>query len=305
MVAEGLRRQRDTRLRVGIVGLGKMGALHLQTWQRLSQVSLTALADCNPARADWAKAQGCVFCSDSHELAPYIDIAIIATPTWAHLESTLPLLAAGVHCLVEKPLALDFAVSRKMVASARQHQVLLAVGHSERFNPAIHLARAALAEEPDAMEIIRMVPRPSASAADSDVVQDLMVHDLDWLLAEFGQAPSTIHILEKRRSGEQLSHVSCELVFPGRKVRLTASCLNGTRRREIRLPQASGGCRVINLDPGFPQQGPDALTRQALAFLQALQGAPSDIALGEDVLTVMNLSDQIRRRCATTEAVVS
>lgn len=293
-----------TPLRLAIVGLGKMGQLHCATWRRIPGVRLTALVDSDPAMATWAAEQGVAFANDCRALHGTIDLAVIATPSAQHLESALPLLEAGIHCLVEKPLALDFAACRQLVSAAQQRGVLLAVGHSERFNPAIHLARNALSGPASQAEVVRAVPRPrTAQTSDCDVVQDLMVHDLDWLIDAFGPPQEDICVLAWRSQHGQLSHVRCQLTFAaGRRVDLTA-CREGDRRqRQVLLRDSDAQARVINLDVPRPSHEPDALTRQALAFLQALDGKPSPIALGRHALAVMDIGDRIRRGCQVDQA---
>lgn len=293
-------------LRVGIVGLGKMGLLHGKTWQRLAGVQLVAVVDADPAKAAWAAAHGCAFFGQSRALVGLVDLAIIATPSSDHALSTLPLLEAGIHCLVEKPLALDFASCRQLVACAHQHQALLAVGHSERFNPAIHLARRALAGSACLAEIVRVVPRPAQHRSDSDVVQDLMVHDLDWLLDVLGKPHDDIRILEQRQYAGQLAHVRCELKFAaGTRVRLTACRDDAQQRRQVILHHPHAERQVIELGAAIPQGQPDALTRQAMALLQALRGEASSIALGQAALAVMNLGERIRQQCNTADALTS
>ncbi|WP_157715178.1 Gfo/Idh/MocA family protein [Pseudomonas sp. PB120] len=289
-------------LRLGIVGLGKMGRLHCKSWRQVPGIQLRALVDNDPGKAEWAAEQGCEFFSDSRALLGKVDLAVIATPSSEHLGSALPLLEGRIHCLVEKPLALDFAACRQLVLAAQQHQVLLAVGHSERFNPAIQLAQQALAGPVSRADILRVVPRLMAGMADTDVVLDLMVHDIDWLLDTLGEPGGEIRILEHRRSAGQLSHVRCELAFAGgKRVNLTA-CREDQVRRQVILhgPDES---RIIDLDQTGLSHQPDALTRQALAFVQSLGGRRSAIALGRDALAVMDLSERIRQHCSISEVI--
>lgn len=292
-------------LRLAIVGLGKMGRLHCAAWRRIPGVKLTALVDSDPSLAAWATKQEVAFVEDCRALPGTVDLAVIATPSARHLDSALPLIEAGIHCLVEKPLALDFSACRQLVEAAQRHGVLLAVGHSERFNPAIHLARSALSGPAMQAEVIRTMPRPeTATTSDSDVVQDLMVHDIDWLIDAFGVPEDDIRVLAWRSRHGQLSHVRCQLTFAnGRRVELTA-CREGERRQRQVLLQGSDA-QVIELDVPRASHEPDALTRQALAFLQALGGQPSPIALGRHALAVMEIGERIRRGCRVDQAALA
>lgn len=292
-------------LRVAIVGLGKMGRLHCTAWQRLADVRLTTLVDCDPAQITWAAAQGMICLERAEDLVGTVDVAVIATPSDQHVNSALPLLEAGIHCLVEKPLALTLAGGRQLIDASRRGGALLAVGHSERFNPALHLARSAMSGHAPCIEVIRATPAsPDTLRSNSDVVQDLMIHDIDWLLDTLGAPEIDVRVLEWRRQEGQLSHVRCQLSFAdGRRVNLTA-CREGTsRQRQVRLYEDDMANRVIDLDVRHASHEPDALTRQAQAFLLALRGEPSPIALGKQALDAVQLSERIRSSCGAAEAI--
>lgn len=293
-------------LRMAIIGLGKMGRLHLKTWQRIPEVQVAAIVDHDTRLTEWVEKQGAAFLDDVRALPGLIDFAVVATPSAAHLDSALPLLEAGIHCLIEKPLALDFSASRTLVSAARSHQTLLAVGHSERFNPSIHLAHSAVAAKECTVEVIRAAPYASTQS-DSDVVQDLMVHDIDWILQALGPPLGEVNVLEKRSRKGQLSHVSCRLSFAdGKRVTLTACREADVKRRHVVLLEGNQVSQLIDLDSPVSADEPDALTRQAMAFLHALQGRPSPIALGSQALAVMHLSDRVRLRCmSSTEGVTA
>lgn len=294
-------------LRLGIVGLGKMGQLHASAWQRIPGVQLTAMVDLDPHKATLTQRQSLAFFEQSQALVGKVDIAVIATPSDAHLATALPLLAAGVHCLVEKPLALDLASCNALVSCAQQHNTLLAVGQSERFNPAIRKVRSELARQPRGRaEVVRMVSRTMPGPFDADVVQDLMVHDLDWLIDVLGKPHRQIRILEQRMQADQLCHVHCELTFPGdRRVQLTASRESTYQRRQVILhDEHRGEVHTVDLNAAVAPGQPDALTLQAHDFVQALLGKASTIALGHSALDVMSLSENIRQQCMAVDTLI-
>ncbi|MFR0691507.1 Gfo/Idh/MocA family protein [Enterobacterales bacterium AE_CKDN230030158-1A_HGKHYDSX7] len=293
-------------LRVAVVGLGKMGRLHCAAWGRLADVRVTVLVDCDPAQIAWATSQGMACLDNVQALVGKVDMAVIATPSDRHVESALPLLEAGIHCLVEKPLALDFTGCRQLIEAARRGGAFLGVGHSERFNPALHLARSALAGRAPCVEVIRAIPSPRSSRrCDSDVVQDLMIHDIDWLLDTLGKPCGDVRVLEWRQQEGQLSHVRCQLSFPdGRRVNLIACRESASRQRQLRLYEGELANQVIDLDVRYASHEPDALTRQAQAFLLALRGEPSPIARGNQALEAVLLGERIRNGCRVAEAVL-
>ena len=110
-----------------------------------------------------------------------MDAAVVAVPTEAHAEIALPLVESGIHTLVEKPLASTVAEADRLIQAARSGRAVLAVGHSERFNPAITAARPYI-DDPRFIEVHRLGTF-SPRSLDIDVVLDLMIHDLDLLLS--------------------------------------------------------------------------------------------------------------------------
>lgn len=278
-----------------------MGKLHLRTWQRISTSAVTALVDTDPAVAQWAAGQGIPFFRDSAELVGRVDAAVIATPASQHVACAFPLLSARIHCLVEKPIALKVIDGERLVAAARRHGAVLAVGHSERFNPGVRSVRAAPVSALRRIEVFRMAPLRSPCKADADVVQDLMIHDLDWVIHSLGQMPRSFRVNDARWLHGWLSYLTCELSFARSvPVILTASRLEAVGRREVLAQAADGTTRAIDLSFDSDSSAPDPLTLQAHAFLEALQGRASAIATGEEALLVMELGDRIRATVGNT-----
>jgi predicted dehydrogenase len=303
MIATASRENSEKKLRVGIVGLGKMGQLHWRTFRRFSGVAISALVDTDPAAARWARNQGIPFFRNKEDLIGRVDAAVIATPAGQHVLCTLPLLHAGIHCLVEKPIAIESSDGERLVAAAAHHGAVLAIGHSERFNPGVQRVRDAPASALKRVEVFRMVPLRLSSNTDLDVVQDLMIHDLDWVIHWLGQMPRSFQVRDARWLDGHLSYVSCELCFPcSIQIVLTASCQETIGRRELLVHDADGTTRAISLSIGSDPFTPDPLTHQARAFLGALRGQASAIATGEEGLRVTKLGGRIRARCEEVDA---
>lgn len=298
MIAPSPGEDTKEKLRLGIVGLGRMGLLHWRTWRRFAEVDITALVDVDPAVALWAKEQQIPFFRNESDLTGQVDAAVIATPARHHMSCTLPLLHAGIHCLVEKPIALAAVDGERLVAAAACHGAFLGIGHSERFNPGVRRVCDATASAPRRIEVFRMTLLRLSGNADADVVQDLMVHDLDWVINLLGQMPSDFCVKDARRVAGSLSYVRCELRF-ARNVRvvLTASCVEAVGRREVLVHGGRGDTRAISLSIDSGSSVPDPLTQQARAFLDALQGKSSNIATGREAVLVMELADRIRAQC--------
>ena len=171
----------DKKLRAGLVGLGMMGRHHARILSSLDGVELVAVSD--PMGDQHGVATGRqVFSSVTDLIKEEIDYAMVAAPTAFHEELALELAAAGVHALIEKPLAVDTPAAQKIYEAFRDKGLVGAVGHIERYNPALQQLRARLdARELGAVYQIttrRQGPFP-ARIADVGVVKDLATHDID------------------------------------------------------------------------------------------------------------------------------
>ncbi|MDI9349394.1 MAG: Gfo/Idh/MocA family oxidoreductase [Candidatus Symbiobacter sp.] len=170
-------------LKAAVIGAGRMGSHHARILASLPGVELCAVIDQNANKATCLAANyGAAGYDDLNRLIGKIDCAIIAAPSSLHAVIGCQLLAAGISCLIEKPLALTAQDCQALITTAKHHHTNLAVGHVERFNPAfIAAADWLLGKQILAIEARRMNPG-SNRILDNDVVSDLMVHDLDAIL---------------------------------------------------------------------------------------------------------------------------
>jgi len=171
-----------SKTRVGVVGVGHLGQHHARLLAAIGDVELVGVVDTNRARAAdiAAKYGGQVFAS-AGDLLSRVDAVTIAAPTVAHVALALPFLEAGIATLVEKPIASSVEDADRLIEAAERRGALLATGHTERFNPAVAAALPLIAA-PRFIEIHRLGTFPERSL-DIDVIFDLMIHDLDLLLA--------------------------------------------------------------------------------------------------------------------------
>jgi predicted dehydrogenase len=171
-----------TKLRIAVIGAGRLGGFHAQKLAARDDVALVAVVDPLPAnRERVAAACGTEARADYAGLVGQIDAAVVAAPTSLHHAIARDLLQAGVHLLVEKPLCVTGADADELVAVARRHNLVLQVGHVERFNPAFQAAADQLTD-PKYIEAVRATGVTFRST-DVGVVLDLMIHDLDLVLA--------------------------------------------------------------------------------------------------------------------------
>jgi predicted dehydrogenase len=169
-------------LRVAVIGAGHLGRLHAQKLRQQPGASLVAVVDPLPeARERLAAEHDVPPLADHRQAVEWADAAVVAVPTALHRTVAVDLLAAGMHLLVEKPLASTLAEADELVAAARQHGALLQVGHVERFNPAVAAALPHL-HDPRYIEATR-TSTFSGRSTDIGAVLDLMIHDIDLALA--------------------------------------------------------------------------------------------------------------------------
>lgn len=169
-------------MRAVVVGVGHLGKHHARILASLPGVTLAGVVDTDAARANQVAAERGTSAYAEVALVPgKIDVAVVAVPTESHARIALGLLEAGVHTLVEKPITQTVAEADALIATASSRGVVLAVGHSERFNPAVLAARPHL-KDPRFIEVHRLGQLPGRSL-DIDVVLDLMIHDLDLILS--------------------------------------------------------------------------------------------------------------------------
>ncbi|MBN2581189.1 MAG: Gfo/Idh/MocA family oxidoreductase [Pirellulales bacterium] len=171
-----------SKLRIAVIGAGRLGGFHAQKLAERPDVELTAVVDpFAPHRHRVAAECDCEASAEHRCLRGRIDAAVIATPTVAHYSLAKELLEDGVHLLVEKPLCHDSEDADALVDLARRRQRVLQVGHVERFNPAFCAAAQQIAA-PKYIEAVRAGGFTFRST-DVGVVLDLMIHDIDLVLS--------------------------------------------------------------------------------------------------------------------------
>lgn len=232
--------------RVALIGAGQFGANHARVIQQSEHATLAAIVDVDRARAEALAAQhgGCPVYTDAREIAGVADAAIVAVPTSAHAGVGCALIEAGLDVLIEKPMAADVISADRLIAAAAARSRILQIGHLERFNPAV-LALEAAATLPLFFEIHRM-NLFSPRSLDVDVVLDLMIHDLDIVLALVPNELEDIRAAGVSILSSKVDIANVRLQFAGGCVaNLTASRVSTERVRKLRLFQPH---QYISLD---------------------------------------------------------
>ncbi len=300
------------KLRAAVIGVGYLGQFHAEKLAALQDVELVAVADANAARAQLIAAKyGCEACGDTRALAGKIDLACVAVPTEQHHAVALALLQAGVHVLVEKPIARTLEEADTLVDAARQHGVLLAVGHLERYNPAFRALAAAL-DKPLFIDCERLSGFKQRGV-DVDVVLDLMIHDLDLVLslAKGGIAQLSACGFQVLTDSIDIANVRIEFA-DGCVANLSASRVSQSPVRKMRVFQAdryasadlqAGKLRIARRDArsgtiaqdeaGFEDR--DALRAEIAGFVSAVHGGRRPLVTGEDGRRALALALEVGR----------
>jgi len=226
-----------SRLRLGVVGVGHLGQHHARILAAMPDVELVGVADIKPDRArQVAAAHQTAAYTDAAGLVGRVDAICIATPTVCHLEVAVPFVEAGAAVLVEKPLAASLAEADRLVGAAAARGTVLATGHTERFNPAV-AAALPLVSQPRFIEIHRLGTFPERSL-DIDVIFDLMIHDLDVLLAIVGSEVAAVEAVGVNVLTPRVDIANARLRFAsGCIANVTASRISRDRVRKARFFQ--------------------------------------------------------------------
>lgn len=245
--------------RLAVVGAGQFGKNHCRVIHESERAELVAVVDIDATRAaEVASLYGGLPLTDYRELGGRVDAAVVAAPTSAHEQIGCFLVDAGIDVLVEKPLTPDVESADRLVRTAEKSGRVLQVGHLERFNPAVsELERRVTL--PLFFEIHRM-NLFSPRSLDVDVVLDLMIHDVDIVLALTGTEPAEIRAAGVSILSSKVDIANVRLEFAnGCVANLTASRISTERVRKLRLFQPD---QYLSLD----------YTRQDLAIFSVRGG---------------------------------
>ncbi len=243
--------QSTDKLRVAVLGTGALGKEHARIYAELAQTGVVDFAGVFDVSAEAAKRvaeklRARVFTSVA-EAAASADALSIVTPTVTHFDLAKQLLTQGKHVLVEKPMTDNTAQAAELIQLAQQHRCVLQVGHVERFNPVFKYLET-VATQPRFIETHRLSPYPARST-DIGVVLDLMIHDLDVVLA-FVKSPVIsvdavgIPVLSK---SEDIANARLRFAN-GCVANLTVSRISPERMRKIRVFSGPQNTCYISLD---------------------------------------------------------
>ena len=299
-------------MKAAVIGVGHLGRHHARILASLPGVTLAGVIDTNRDRAaEIAKEHATAAFGNPQEIAG-LTFAVIATPTESHAAIAAPLIDAGVHVLVEKPIAQTLEQADALIAAAKRKGVVLAVGHSERFNPAVAAARPFL-NDPRFIEVHRLGTQLGRSL-DIDVVLDLMIHDLDLILSMVPSEVEAVEAVGVPVLTPKVDIANARVRFKnGCIANLTASRISKDQIRKIRFFQreryisidtAAREVEMFQLVPqpgGMPKigggkqavAGDEPLKRELEDFVAAVRDRRAPAVSGEQGRAALELAVQI------------
>jgi predicted dehydrogenase len=305
------------RLKAAVIGVGHLGKHHARLLGAMEDVELVAVADLDLDRAKAsAAATGARTTTDYRELFDVVDAVSIAVPTEIHHQVALPFLERGKGVLIEKPMARAVTEADELIAAAARSGATLLVGHTERYNPAV-AAVWPLVSSPRFIEVHRLGSFPDRSL-DIDVVFDLMIHDLDIILAMVKADVASFEAVGVPVLTSKYDIANVRLRFEnGCIANVTASRISRERVRKIRFFQPDSyisidyaeqeveGWRLVRRGDGerpgieggqLPVKREEPLKRELTDFVTAVREKRRPLVTGEDGRRALALAQQIAER---------
>jgi len=308
----------DGTLKIGVVGVGVMGANHARVLSEMSGVRLVGVVDPDRKQRDFvARSLGCAAFDHLEALLDSgVDAISIAAPTHLHHDLALECIARGAHLMVEKPIAPTVEEGRAIVAAARRAHVTLMVGHVERFNPAVQSIKRAIKDEDIlSIAITRVGPFPPRMS-NVGVVIDLAVHDIDlirWFtdseiveiqpqLSSAVAEREDIALLQFRTASGVLAHINTNWLTPfkARTIHIATrdkyliGDLLTLQVTECFGFQPDGSYSMRHLSVGYAEP----LRAELLAFVNAIRSGRTPAVTGEEAVASLEVAIRCLEACS-------
>lgn len=300
------------------MGLGSFGKHHARHYGMNGDARLVGVADVDEARARTAGEQyGCAGYADHRDLIGKVDAVSITVPAVLHHRVARDFLDAGVHVLIEKPITADSTAARDLIDAAGKANVVLQVGHLERFSPVVDALRGRVTNA-RRISASRRTPWTGRST-DVDVVLDLMIHDIDLALMLAGRPVASVAASGVIGRSGRVDEAEAWLTFAGGTIATLSACRvadEGERRIVVTEPATvfSGDLGRTSLtalrrgergaEPAaIPVENRDALGAEIAAFLTSVRtGATPDVD-GAAGLAALEIAERIQASIADAGAV--
>ena len=296
-------------MRTGVIGAGYMGALHCKAYSQIKICDFIGIYDpVEKAAKDSAAKYNVASFGSIKELLENVDAVSVAAPTTRHFEIANECIQKGVNILMEKPIAASIDEADMMVKMLEGKDIVFALGYIERFNPAVlklfellkgKIVKSFLSE--------RLAP-PAARANDVSVIFDLMIHDIDILLAVMSyQKPASIRAKGQKISSDVVNDASCDIIFDKAvEARLISSKVSDKKSRTIRVVCDDSvieadliSKRVVLSSQGkesvFETQGEEPIKAEVLDFLLAIQEKSCPKVASREAYLSFETADKIEK----------
>jgi DUF1009 family protein/predicted dehydrogenase len=301
--------------RMAVVGVGYLGQFHAEKYAALEETNLVAVADIEPSRARrMAEDFSCQACASHRELIGKVDAASVVVPTQDHCQVARDLLAAGIHVLVEKPMTATLEEADALILLAKANNLVLQVGHLERFNPAVVAAREYV-QQPLFVESHRLASF-TERGTEVDVILDLMIHDIDIILSLVPFPLEDLRVGGAKILTPHTDIANVRLEFAnGCIANVTASRISAKRMRKIRIFQPDSYLsldyaeREVELFRKLPEKGADGfpeieyqqlpvadtdpLEEQLRAFAESVRTGTKPMVSGEEGRKALEVATQV------------
>ncbi|MBX3022093.1 MAG: Gfo/Idh/MocA family oxidoreductase [Bdellovibrionales bacterium] len=303
------------KLRTAVIGVGHLGRWHAQKHKMLQEVELIGVCDTFREQADKISRELGVpaFNDPKDVIKAGVDAVTIAASTPAHYDLVKLFLEKGVHVMVEKPIASTTAQAEELCALAEKRDLKFQVGHVERFNPAFQAAREKITK-PLFIECHRLAPFKVRST-ETDVVLDLMIHDLDVVLSLVQSEPTVVSAVGSPVLTKKVDIANARIEFAsGAVANLTASRVSQNTQRKFRIFQPdqyvsidfqAGEVNVLTKTGEWTEgdipldhqthsmEKGDALLGETRSFIESIRdGHPVQVS-GRDGLRALDLAERI------------
>lgn len=303
-------------IKVAVVGVGHLGSSHARIYAELPGVELVGVVDADPRRAaEVANDCGCRIFERMVDIPSSVEAVSVVVPTDLHYEVAGELMERGYHLLVEKPITDDVALARELLRLAAKGNLLLQVGHVERFNPGI-LELEKIVKEPRFIECHRNAPFQSRGT-EVGVVLDLMIHDLDIIIYLVSSPVDSLEAVGATILSEHEDIANARIRFKsGCIANITTSRVSPSKMRKIRIFQDDAyisldymaqAARIYRKEAGrivvdsLPIPRGESLKLELQSFIEAVRLGGKPQVPAEGSLAALKVAVEVTREVEKSE----
>lgn len=302
-------------LKVGVVGLGWMGRVHLRNYTEMADVEVVGVVDVDAKAREEVAAQFGVktFATLDELLENELDAVSVCVPTVLHHETGLKVMDKSINAIIEKPLAATAAEGQELVDKAREKGVKLMVGHVERFNPAVARVKELIGENPDviSIQIERVGPYPPR-IQDVGVIKDLGSHDIDLIRFLTGSEFKSVYSVSSSSLGKHedsalitaemengvLANITTNWVTPYKGRKISVACETKYIQANLITQEVKEYSAFSTYDKSYsvrewPLMFREPVKEELTQFLGAIRSNTQVPITGEDGLEVLKVFDRI------------